>query len=373
MENNVYNTIAERLGAPGSSRFIKILEAYFTPEEGKIILELQGNPMTLTQLANRLKVDEKSLSAKLEDLDYRGLITRGKTLYAAPAPKGDGHPHSSLTRFHHLVAGCALVPYPPSKKIKDLWADFFWNEWTDIEFDSFVDRVKATGRPFFMVWPATSALDLSPNIKPEQILPEEDFRLTLKKAKRIVAGPCTCRLEWGVGGEGCSRPLLTCWHIDNPAADYYLKKQERVSGLKELSLDEALETLRAGEEAGLVRTGICMCCGCCCHILYSLKKYDRMHDLIDPSRYRAAIDEERCVGCQTCVERCFFNAIEMRKTPGSKKLKASIINDYCMGCGVCIVGCKQKAMRYEIVRPPQHITNRPRFNAKGGLDLYGLE
>ena len=39
-DNNIYSTIAERLGVPGSKRFIKILEYYFTPEEGQIILQL---------------------------------------------------------------------------------------------------------------------------------------------------------------------------------------------------------------------------------------------------------------------------------------------------------------------------------------------
>ena len=371
-ENEIYSTIAARLGVPGSKRFIKILEYYFTPEEGKIILQLQGNPMTLKQLASTLKLDEKSLAAKLDDLNYRGLITKGKTTYAAPAPMGEGHPHSSLTNFHHLVAGCGLVPYPPPQKMKDLWADFFWNEWIDIEFDSFVQRKKNTGRGGFMVWPAMGALDASPNIPRELILHEEDFRETLKKAKRIAVGPCTCRLEWPGEGKGCGKPLMTCWHIDNAAAEYYLDKPDRVSGIKELTLDEALATLREGEEAGLVRTGICMCCGDCCHVLSSLAKHGRLQDLIDPSRYRAVLDEERCTGCQTCVEKCNFNAIEMRKTPGSKKLKASIINQNCMGCGVCIVGCKQKALRYEIVRPPAHIFDRPKFR-RPGPNLYALE
>jgi len=26
-----------------------------------------------------------------------------------------------------------------------------------------------------------------------------------------------------------------------------------------------------------------------------------------------------------------------------------------MGCGVCVVGCKQKALTYELIKPPEHI------------------
>ena len=49
----------------------------------------------------------------------------------------------------------------------------------------------------------------------------------------------------------------------------------------------------------------------------------------------------------------------MRQSATSKKLKASIIGENCKGCGVCIVGCKQKALTYEIVRPPEYIKRRP--------------
>ena len=77
-----------------------------------------------------------------------------------------------------------------------------------------------------------------------------------------------------------------------------------------------------------------------------------------PNRFLAVVNEELCKGCQDCVEKCSFNAIEMRKTANSKKLKAHIINENCKGCGVCIVGCKQKALRYELVRPPEYFTSR---------------
>ena len=59
--------------------------------------------------------------------------------------------------------------------------------------------------------------------------------------------------------------------------------------------------------------------------------------------------------CQECIDKCQFDAIAMVKKPGSKKLKASIIKEKCKGCGVCIVGCKQRALEYELVRPPEFI------------------
>jgi len=43
----------------------------------------------------------------------------------------------------------------------------------------------------------------------------------------------------------------------------------------------------------------------------------------------------------------------------SKKKKAYIIKDFCMGCGSCVVGCQQKALTFELVRPPEHIPPRP--------------
>jgi ferredoxin len=45
----------------------------------------------------------------------------------------------------------------------------------------------------------------------------------------------------------------------------------------------------------------------------------------------------------------------MVKVEGSKKMKARVIAEKCFGCGVCVVGCKDKALTFELVRPPEHI------------------
>jgi len=81
------------------------------------------------------------------------------------------------------------------------------------------------------------------------------------------------------------------------------------------------------------------------------------HQLRNPSRYRARVDTDSCIGCQECVERCFFGAIEMTKVPGSKKLKASVNQDKCMGCGLCVIACAQKALIFDLVKPPEYLSS----------------
>jgi Na+-translocating ferredoxin:NAD+ oxidoreductase RNF subunit RnfB len=334
----VYNEIIKKWGARPSQRLINILEAMFTPDEGKALLEL-FSPATCQEVAAKLKVDEKSLYRMLEDLVARGILTKGKTQYAF---------HTSLLAFHHDVVGDPAVE-PVPDKIRTLWGDFFYNEWYQDFVDGYIKRQEKTGRPVHRVWPAIGALDLSPNIKPEQILPEENFRLFIQNSKNRIIAPCGCRKLWAK----CDHAIETCFAcFDNSRGDYYLGKPGRV--LREVSMEESLEIARKAEEAGLVHIGVCYCCPDACEILYSLTKTKRF-DLLGASRYQAAVNPDLCTGCQECLDRCYFEAIEMKKTAGSKKLKASIVDENCKGCGLCVTGCKQKALTLELVRPPEFI------------------
>jgi MinD superfamily P-loop ATPase len=128
-------------------------------------------------------------------------------------------------------------------------------------------------------------------------------------------------------------------------------------------VEQALAACDAMEEAGLLHlspntaqiTSTCNCCECCCEIIHGFKTRANIYELLSPSRFKAVIDLEKCQGCQTCVERCHFDAIEMKCVPGSKKMKAFVIDEHCMGCGLCIFKCPNGVMRLEIVRPPSHI------------------
>ena len=130
-------------------------------------------------------------------------------------------------------------------------------------------------------------------------------------------------------------------------------------------LDITLNRLIPGE--------FCTCCSCCCGVLYPYLNYGdtfTKEATLAPSRFRALINREACSGCQTCVERCHFDAIEMQKMPNSKKLKAKITNEKCMGCGLCVIKCPQKAISLEVVRPPEYIPADSDDTMATGIEKY---
>ncbi len=57
-----------------------MLEALLTPEDAALLLEMTV-PVTAAQLAKRLDIDERSLSAKLDIFAERGLVFRGRREY----------------------------------------------------------------------------------------------------------------------------------------------------------------------------------------------------------------------------------------------------------------------------------------------------
>ncbi|MFC1946351.1 hypothetical protein ACFLXY_00350 [Chloroflexota bacterium] len=351
-EKDIYTELAERLGAPVSERFLAILRGMFTPEEASICLELYI-PGTVQDLKEALVYDEATLIRILDNLVARGLLTHGETQFAFT---------TSLHGLYLLSGLCVHTgPNALSQKVKDLWADFFYNEWAEIRTKQASDR-KAAGGQGSKAIPAIGAIKIS-NISDDDLLPEENWKMRIKLAKRRIIAACACRLLWGK--DRCDHPLMTCFGgFDNSVGIYFLDKPGRL--FKEYTEEETFEIVRQIEEAGLVHLGICNCCDDACIMLYPYTKHNRL-DLLEPNRFQAAVDQETCVGCQDCIERCIFNAVEMVKIPGSKKLKASIIVENCKGCGICVVGCNQKALKLEIVKPKESV--KPR----GAIELPTLE
>jgi len=52
----------------------------------------------------------------------------------------------------------------------------------------------------------------------------------------------------------------------------------------------------------------------------------------------AKVDEQKCTGCEACVEECPSEAISMVND------KAVVDVDTCIDCGVCIDACPAEAI-----------------------------
>ncbi len=364
-ENSDYEKLAEKIGAGGYPRYVKILQNQLTPQDAKLIVGLAEGKAS-DRLAKEFNTDENSLNARIQELVGKRFVLRGKEGYRIPRdprffPRG-----------------------PDTPKTKELWMDFFHSgDYPKIHVEAMKERSKITGRPRHKVFPAYQALLASPKLDPKYILWYEDLGQIFKRAaKRFQGGlredgtlgvreqsGCGCRRLWSK----CEYPGgCTGWEWKAGEWEANDAPRPAQAGLarparREISVEEAMASLYTMEDAGMVHispntgmiTSTCNCCPCCCEVLHSGVLTGQIHEILSPSRYRAVVDTEKCSGCQTCVERCHFNAIEMRKVVASKKMKAFVINEECMGCGLCVYKCPNKAMALELVRPPEHIPTTP--------------
>jgi NAD-dependent dihydropyrimidine dehydrogenase PreA subunit len=354
---DAYQVIAEMWTFPESKSFRKMMEALLTPEDAQLLLEAR-KPVTVPELAQRLKVDEDTLATKMEVLAKKGLIFKGKTQY------------QFRRGVHFGFAGMPAGPeYAPSEEYQR-WRKIWQDENPQREVVGWLQRYADTGHQVHRVYPSRLAILANPKIKKEDLLWHEDIEEVFKRADVIAAGPCGCRVGGGMGGktEGevknvkCEHPLWNCFQFRKDMAEFNLK---RGADIKIYSVEEALAKSDEAERAGLIHEGptnsatapaiICSCGADCCQMIISSQASGRIHELYTPSRFQPVVDQDKCTGCQSCVEICGFDAMKMVKTANSKKKKAELIAGECMGCGACVVACKQKALTYELIRPPEHI------------------
>ena len=124
--------------------------------------------------------------------------------------------------------------------------------------------------------------------------------------------------------------------------------------------------VKKNEEEGLVMQpfnsqkvgGMCSCCGDCCGVLRSLKMHPSPAEMVQ-SNYFARVDDAECTGCETCVDRCQIEAIEVVDGISTIDLNR------CIGCGLCVTTCPVDAI--ELIKKPEDQLYEP---PKTGTETY---
>lgn len=325
-----YEQMTDRIMLTGSKVIPELFRMIVDAKEAELMLAMPGTP---EELAGKTGRPLEEVSAACAELYHKGVAFKSfKTGTVSYKMCRD------MLQFHDASI---LWPEAP-RAFLDLWQRFMEEEWPNFA------RLAAQifPKPFTRIIPVDQDIDGGK----QQVLDLESATHMVKNAGTLAVTKCTCRLI----AHKCDKPLEVCLQIDN-AAKYSI---DRGSGRK-VTPEEALNILKTAEEAGLVRVTmnrahaghfICNCCSCCCQALPLM--ISEGLTICDPSRYQARIDETKCSGCGTCVDRCQFNAITASESDDSVM---TVLTEKCMGCGICGTTCPEEAISLIEFRPVNFI------------------
>jgi Pyruvate/2-oxoacid:ferredoxin oxidoreductase delta subunit/predicted transcriptional regulator len=329
-EKTPYQQLAELVGVGDSETVPAIFETLADENEARVLLAA-APPATVAELSQRTGLEESAIQEMIDPLFKKGLLFKSK--------KADGERYYRVRNWMQFHDSSAVMLDPPPKML-DLWKQWTKEEWAGVS-RKLEERLPS---PALRVLPVNVSIDFN-----TQILALDDVKDLIDRAKNVAVTRCSCRAIDGA----CGKPLEVCMQLDK-AADYAI---ERGTGRK-LSKSEAVDMLRLCEDEGLVHCVgnssavghvICNCCSDCCINWTSIR--DGLGKFVAPSRFRAAVVDDDCTGCELCVDRCYFDAMHMADDGGL----AAVNEENCLGCGLCQVVCATDAIRMDEVRPRDFI------------------
>jgi NAD-dependent dihydropyrimidine dehydrogenase PreA subunit len=342
MASDVYRRLAQHLdslpaGYPSTDSGVelRILRRLFSEAEAELAMHLTllGDPPRVVAHRAGIPVDEAA--ERLAEMERKGLVW-------ASHPEG-GPPRYTATQF---VIG--IYEFQAGRLTPELAADI------DEYLPTLLNADHWTRAPQLRTIPIGESIETV-----AQVLPYERAEALVDEHDRFAVAPCLCREEQRLNGAGCDKPLETCL-IFGDTADFYLR-----NGLaREIDRDEVMAILERADEAGLVlqpnnarsSSNICACCGCCCGVLKTVKRYPKPAEILS-SPFRAVLDPDACVGCGVCIGRCQMAAITQPDEVVSLNL------DRCIGCGLCVTTCPTGALKLER-KPPEEQPHVPRTSVE---------
>ena len=295
---------------------IEILKRLFTEEEAELATFLTIRPEKARSIARRAGKNSPEIENKLESMAKKGLIFRAR--------------RDNKTLFNSAPFMIGLYEYAVKKIDKEL-AQLF----KDYYYEAGLDEIGASNIPGFKVIPLEETIQTGTTLFPYQMLEE-----SIRKARVISVADCVCRKESQLLDEGCDHPMETCLSFGT-AAEYYI---ENGMGRK-ITADEAIQIIKETDESGLVHAGanskhlsnICNCCPCCCVSMKGMIQFGQDKQKFMNAMFESIIDEELCIACENCVERCPVKAITIEDI-------AIVNRDLCLGCGLCASVCEEEAI-----------------------------
>ncbi len=344
---------------PINDTLLELTKTLINKEEGKFILNFKKPSLNIDQLKEKSELDDKRFNRVLNRLLDKGIIVESQSRT------------TGITVYN-------LMPYLPGifefsfmrgeygereKKLARLYEKLHRELaiYTQNNYDSFIEQYKKVNMMDRVV-PVEEEIEVSP----ESVTHLEEISKIIEKFEDIAVSYCYCRHQKELLDQRCeiNAPKFNCFQLGKNA-----KFAVERGFAKAVSKEEAMKIMKEAEDAGLVHkvihvganpdkieAAICNCCKDCCTTFQLY--YQGIGPLKSLTSYISKIEEESCVGCGTCVERCPVEAIEVIEQI------ASINENRCIGCGICAHFCPQESIKLErtgprmvFVPPPRITTN----------------
>lgn len=332
------------LGPELCPELISVIEHLYTPEQAEVVqyitpLRLKTSKQ-IAQESNRPEPEVRAILEEIEKFPSSLLVLnseKGAKRYGI-IPLGAGTFESVLikTDFSH---------YTP-------WHQEFARRFEKLWSTGYISRYLEKPSHGVRYIPSYPTISNHPSALPSDRLPE-----VLERYDYIAVGICQCRVVAKFNDYVCQRPMETCITFGGLAKRLVEKGHSR-----KIDAQEALEIKFRAEEAGLATWLInyenkgmesnasCSCCGCCCHGLQTITKFNKP-GLVAPPHFMPKIDPEKCTYCGKCQKQCPTNAHQVNEEEHSfDPLR-------CLGCGLCVRACPKQALEMEPVpdykAPPQ--------------------
>jgi Pyruvate/2-oxoacid:ferredoxin oxidoreductase delta subunit len=308
--------------------FYALVEELFTVEEAEINNVLTRRPATAEDIAAKTRRSSKEVTEILERMADKGLC---------------GTKAASGVR---LYQGIAFMPGI---------FEFHFISGRETERDGRIAELIHAYKQAYesaqgvakLTYPTTRVIPIARTIKAANVIHTYDQVLTyIEKYDSIGVGVCYCRHAAKLRGEDIhGMPLEVCmWFGD--IAEHII---ERLGG-RRVTKQEARDILDRSEEAGLIHMSrnttedidfLCNCDRWHCEVVTTILKQPKPGWVFNSGFY-PVFDAERCLACETCIERCPPEALEL----GDHDVP-TFNPDRCFGCGVCATSCPEKAIRME--------------------------
>ncbi|MEA3439641.1 MAG: 4Fe-4S binding protein [Chloroflexota bacterium] len=338
MTGNPYQELAQRLdqlpnGFPATEdgAELRLLEKLYTPDEAALAAQLKLKLETPAEIAERLQgseldTDARSIKQTLKGMARKGLISAGKT---------ERGMCFSLMPF--VVGVYEMQIGRIDEELARLFEDYY--------VQAFGETLRIEPK-FHRVVPIGETIQIDMEVRPFESATE-----IVNQAEAWGVLDCICRKQKALIGDPCEHPVEVCMAFSPVPGTF-----DHSDVVRALTHQEALDTLQLAARAGLVHTVsnsqegnyyICNCCTCSCGLLRGMAEMG-IANVVAHSAFVNYIDEDICTACETCVDYCQFEALEL----SGGFMQVNTIR--CVGCGVCVPACPEDALKL-VRRPPEQM------------------